>query len=362
MIGLTLGRYLSSRFFRMILAVFATIFSLVFVIDFVELLRRTGNIVGVTASSVAVLSFLRTPAVSEQVLPFCVLFGSMAVFLNLTRKLELLVARASGVSVWQFLGPPILIALVIGIVSVTVLNPLSAHMKERADVIEAKIFGGQTAPGQEPPSVWIRQTGVDGGSILRAEKASADDSQLTEVTAYAYDLEGRFAARIRAARAVLEPGAWRLEDGEVSAPGENPYPFKTYLLATNLKPGEASDGSMSAEAVPFWDLPALREETESAGLDASGYRLQFQTLLARPLLLVAMTLIAAAFSLRFFRFGGIGKFVGGGVAAGFVLYVATKFVGDLGGSGVLSPPVAAWSPAIVASMLGTLALLNQEDG
>ena len=362
MIGFTLGRYLSSRFFRMILAVFATIFSLVFVIDFVELLRRTGNIAGISTSSVAVLSFLRTPAVSEQVLPFCVLFGSMAVFLNLTRKLELLVARASGISVWQFLAPPILIALLIGIVSVTVLNPLSAHMKERADAIEAKIFGGQVLPGQEAPSVWIRQTGIDGGSILRAQKASGDNSQLTEVTAYVYDLDGRFSARIRAARAALEPGAWRLDDGEVSAPGEKPYPFKTYLLATNLKPGEASDGSMAAEAVPFWDLPALRDETESAGLDGSGYRLQFQTLLARPLLLVAMTLIAAAFSLRFFRFGGIGKFVGGGVAAGFVLYVATKFVGDLGGTGVISPPVAAWSPAIVASMLGTLALLNQEDG
>ncbi len=362
MIGLTLGRYLSSRFFRMILAVFATIFSLVFVIDFVELLRRTGNIAGVTTSSVAFLSLLRTPAVSEQVLPFCVLFGSMAVFLNLTRKLELLVARASGVSVWQFLGPPILIALVIGIVSVTVLNPVSALMKERADAIESKLFDSQGMTNQEAPATWIRQTGVDGESILKADRTSSDRSTLTGVTAYVYDSEGRFSERIRAARGVLLAGFWRLEDGQVSEPGQEPHAFQSYLLATNLKPGEASEGSMSAEAVPFWDLPALRDETESAGLDASGYRLQFQTLLARPLLLVAMTLIAAAFSLRFFRFGGIGKFVGGGVAAGFVLYVATKFVGDLGGSGVLSPPVAAWSPAVVASMLGTLALLNQEDG
>ena len=360
MIGLTLGRYLSSRFFRMIMAVFATIFSLVFVVDFVELLRRTGSIAGVTTGYVAFLSLLRTPAVSEQVLPFCVLFGSMAVFLNLTRKLELLVARASGVSVWQFLGPPVFIALAIGILSVTVLNPVSAHMKERADVIETKLFGGQGGAGT--PSTWIRQTGVDGESILRAEHVAANASELSGVTAYVYDSEGHFAERILAARASLQQGYWRLEDGQVSQPGEESHPFATYLLATNLKPGEASEGSMSAEAVPFWDLPTLRDETESAGLDGSGYRLQFQTLLARPLLLVAMTLIAAAFSLRFFRFGGIGKFVGGGVAAGFVLYVATKFVGDLGGSGVLSPPVAAWSPAIVATMLGTLALLNQEDG
>jgi lipopolysaccharide export system permease protein len=75
-----------------------------------------------------------------------------------------------------------------------------------------------------------------------------------------------------------------------------------------------------------------------------------------------MVLISAAFSLRFFRFGGIAKMVGSGVAAGFVLYVATKFIGDLGGAGVLSAFVAAWSPAVVGSMLGALALLHQEDG
>lgn len=347
----------------MILAVFATIFSLVFVVDFVELLRRTGNIAGVTTTSVAFLSFLRTPAVSEQVLPFCVLFGSMAVFLNLTRKLELLVARAAGISVWQFLVPPIFIAVLIGVVSVTLLNPLSALMKQRADQIELHLFGQGGSGGAALPGFWLRQTGVDGESILSAAKSSDHNNVLTDVTGFIYDQDGHFVERVAAARAELETsGVWKLQEAEVTQPGHHSHRYGTYLIATTLKPGEASEGSMSAEAVPFWDLPALRDETESAGLDAAPYRLQFQTLLARPLLLVAMTLIAAAFSLRFFRFGGIGKFVGGGIAAGFVLYVATKFVGDLGGSGVISPPVAAWSPALIASMLGTLALLKQEDG
>ena len=114
--------------------------------------------------------------------------------------------------------------------------------------------------------------------------------------------------------------------------------------------------------MPFWELPWTRAAAKTAGLDSTGYGLQFQTLLARPLLFVAMVLIAAAFSLRFFRFGGIARMIGGGVGAGFVLYVATKLVGDFGGAGLLSPPVAAWSPAIVASMLGAVALLHQEDG
>ena len=103
-------------------------------------------------------------------------------------------------------------------------------------------------------------------------------------------------------------------------------------------------------------------DTEEAGLDAVGYRLRFQSLLALPALLAAMVLIAAAFSLKLSRMGGVGMQVLGGVGAGFVLYVARKLASDLGAAGVLSAPVAAWSPAIVANMLGALTLLNREDG
>ena len=62
----------------------------------------------------AQLSLYRTPAVAEQVLPFAVLFGSMAALLQLSRKLELVVARAAGISAWQFLQPGILVAALLG--------------------------------------------------------------------------------------------------------------------------------------------------------------------------------------------------------------------------------------------------------
>ena len=113
---------------------------------------------------------------------------------------------------------------------------------------------------------------------------------------------------------------------------------------------------------PFWALPEVAENTAEAGLDATAYRLQYQSLLSRPVLLVAMVLLAASFSLRFSRMGGVGQTLSYGVAAGFVLYIGTKVLSDLGGAGLISPFVAAWSPAIVGVMIGALILLYQEDG
>ena len=119
---------------------------------------------------------------------------------------------------------------------------------------------------------------------------------------------------------------------------------------------------MAPETVSFWGLRELAEQVERAGLDGTPYRLQYQQLIALPVLLVAMVLVASCFSLRLFRMGGVQQMVSGGVAAGFVLYVATKVVGDLGGVGVVSPMVAGWSPAVVGCLFGVYVLLHQEDG
>jgi lipopolysaccharide export system permease protein len=361
MIGWTLGRYLSGRFLLTIAAVFLMISGMIYVVDYVELLRRAANIQGISAGYIAYLSALRVPSITEQIMPFCVLFGTMATFLILSRKLELLVARAVGVSVWGLLVPPITIAAVVGIASVVLLNPLYASMKHRADGIEARLFG-RNGTKTNDTTVWIRQKSVDGEAFIKAGKVSPDGTALTSATAYVYDHAGAFEQRIEAQAGTLLPGVWLFNHARVIVAGEEDFAAGTYLLATNLSADEVLRGTINPDSVPFWDLLKMRAAADVAGLDGAAYRLQFHMLLARPLLFMAMVLIAAAFSLRFFRFGGIEKMVFSGAGAGIVLYGATKFVGDMGGSGLLSPVIAAWSPAAVASLLGLFALLNQEDG
>jgi lipopolysaccharide export system permease protein len=361
MIGPTLARYMALRFGKTVLATFAGVFALIFTIDLVETMRRAGDSPRANGATMTLLSLFHTPVIAEQVLPFAVLFGAMIAFLNLSRRLELVVARAAGVSVWQFLAPPILVVLLIGVVSVTLYNPLSAYLKIRADQIEAKIFG-QGGPMSASAGLWIRQKSVDGQAIIRAEKATEGGASLSGVTVFGFDKDGGFEERIDAENATLHRGYWRLENAKVVTPGIETEEVGAYLLATNLTAREVSQSFTAPETVPFWSLPALAEQTERAGLDAAAYRLRYQELLARPLMLAAMVFVAASFSLRFFRMGGVGVMVSGGVAAGFVLYVCTKLVGDLGGAGFISTTVAGWSPAVVGCLCGVLALLHQEDG
>ena len=89
---------------------------------------------------------------------------------------------------------------------------------------------------------------------------------------------------------------------------------------------------------------------------------QYHSLLAMPLLLMSMALIAGTVSLRFSRFSQSPAMILGGILSGFMLYVVTMLAKAFGSSGVVPPFVAAWIPAIVAMSIGATVLLHQEDG
>ena len=361
LIGPTLGRYFAMRFVRTILGVFLTVFTLVYTLDFVELLRRAGDSEGASTGLLAQLSLYRTPAVAEGVLPFAVLFGSMAALLQLSRKLELVVARAAGISAWQFLQPGAFVALGIGAFSVGIYNPLSAIMKQQSTEIEARIFAKSTKAGSGK-DLYLWQKSIDGQAIIRAETAIAGTTTLAGVSFFTSDDAGKFVAQIEAARAKLHDGYWELQEARLLSLDAAPESFDTYLIASTLDPSQVEQRFTPPESVPFWQLPDTIARTQKAGLDATRYRLQYDVLQARPLLFLAMVLVAATVSLRFFRFGGVGKLVLGGVAAGFLLYVVRQVMEGLGAAGIITPSVAAWFPAVVGSLLGTLTLLYQEDG
>ena len=140
MIVTTLGRYFAQKFVLATIGVFAGIFLLVVFVDYIEMLRRTAGIATISAWTVAQTSLFRVPQLLERLMPFCILIGAMSCYLTLSRKLELVVARAAGVSAWQFMTPALVSAVVLGALATTLYNPMSAYLQERSKQLEAEIF------------------------------------------------------------------------------------------------------------------------------------------------------------------------------------------------------------------------------
>lgn len=361
--GFTLTRYIAKLFAVSIVTTLLVCALLIFMIDFVELLRLSGKYGSVPTGTLLEIAFLRLPAYVEFLLGFAVLVGSISTLIYLNRKSELAVMRAGGMSVWQYLRPGLLVGLAVGIFGMAVYNPLAANGRANAELLFSKAFGNETnLLRAEGGGSWIRQDGADGESVLGAAAASARGLKLTGVLIISYDSSGHFMERIDAGTAILKEGYWQLSDAWVSRLGQQPEKFDTYLVSTYLTPDRVQDALGTVFSISFWDLPQLIEDAEKAKLSSERLRVQYQSLLSRPLLCLAMVLLAATVSLRSFRSGGIQTMVATGMIGGFGFFLLSEIARQIGIAGFAPAWVSTWLPVILILVISTTVLLHQEDG
>lgn len=359
----TLGRYFAGRFVVAAVGVFASIFLLLVLVDYIEMVRKTSGLATVSSVTVALTSLFRVPQLLEKMMPFCVLIGAMTCYLALSRRLELVVARAAGVSAWQFIAPALASSVALGILATVAYNPMSANLRELSKRMEAELFG--SAPGggiQDASGFWLNQVNNEGQWIINAARSEQQGVRLTGLTVFRFDAKLEFKERIEAREATLEEGRWVFKSARRFSLDSPPVEQDTFYITTTLTQAQVRNSFSTPETVSFWQLPSYIRSSESSGFATAGYRLQYHKLIAQPFLLAAMVMLAASVSLRFFRMGGVQKMVLSGVGAGFLLYVLSKVTEDLSKAELMHPIAAAWLPVCVGGLTGFLALLYQEDG
>ncbi len=368
-IAVTLSLYIARAFMFSVLVMLAGLSGLVALFDFIELLRRSATKPDATFAIVSTIEMLRLPWIAMQILPFAVLLGGILAFWRLTRSSELIVARAAGVSAWQFLAAPVGCAILLGAFATAAISPLSAVMRTRAEALDNTYLRGGGGPlALSGGQLWLRQADSEltplGVAILHAVHVNLTDGKIaaSDVSLFRLDDQDRLLERIQVGHATLGQSAWVLEDAHVVKPGGLPGPAETRMLPTNLTVRRVQDSFASPDTLSVWALPGFIALLEHSGFSAIRHRLHFQTLLALPLLAGTMSLLSAGFSMRQTRRGGVAQMIGSGVAAGFMLFVVSKVAEEFGQSGAIPPVLAAWAPAMSGLMLSVALLLHLEDG
>lgn len=373
----TLTFYVARGFLVATLLVMAALIGLVALFDFIELLRRAATRPDVDFSIPLQIAAMRLPFVALQILPFAILLGGIIAFWRLTRSSELIVARAAGISVWGFLIGPLVAAVLLGMLGTFGISPVSSALlarAERMDITFLRTGGGLSslAGGR----LWLRQADraldPQGVAIISGRPVAMRDTpgplrrgprfELQEVTIWRLSADDRPLARLEAPRAWLTDGAWVIEDAVSFGANRVASPPMRVSLPTELTPDRIQDSFASPETLDFWSLPRFIAVLEEAGFSAVRHRIQFQSLLALPVLALAMALLAAGFSMRQTRRGGVAQMIGGGVAAGFALFVLDKVSNEMGEAGSLPVILAAWAPTLAGLLLALALLLHLEDG
>jgi len=358
----TLYQYLARQFLTGVALMFATLSFLAFSIDLVDLLDRTGGRHVPTAAVVS-MALLQVPDLALKLLPFAVLLGGIFTFARLSRSHELQAIRAAGVSAWNLLAAPVCVAILLGVLAVTLFTPLASRLLVQFTAMEARLIRGQASQlAVSENGLWLRQGDATAQSVIHALRVADQGTKLDDVTIFLYGGADDFRGRIDAQSARLTGGAWSLYKAYVSDTSGVIRRYSTYNLPTPLTAKRIQESFAAPDTLSFWALPGFIEAARQAGFSATSYLLYYDSLLMLPVMFAAMVLIAASFSLRLARLGGLGRIMVLGALVGFSVYFLGAVMRALGEAGILPVALAAAAPATAAVLFGMTFVFYHEDG
>ena len=358
----TLGRYFARHYILWLLVFLGALAGIIFLFEVAELMRRAADRPDTSFGTILRMGLYKLPDTVERILPFVVLFAGVFTFWKLTRSHELVIARSAGISAWQFLSPALVVTVLFSFINVTLINPLGADFSGRYKLLETHYL--QRVPTIEltGAGLWLRQRDADHRYLLHADHVGMSPLTLTPLIAFIYDDKDHYLGRIDAPIAVLHNGYWEIQNAWINWDQQPAQHTNSYRLPTQLTLGKIQESMAAPNTISFWELPAFIKALKAIGLPPARHELQFQELLAEPILLCSMVFFAAIFSLRMNRHGNILPMIVSGLVLGLAVFVLNNVVTALGANQVLPVIPAAWAIPLVALSLSNTALLYLEDG
>jgi lipopolysaccharide export system permease protein len=359
----TLTRYIGRHFSVNFITVYGALLLIVYLADSLELLRRASKRADISVATVFKMSLLKLPESGQELFAFAILFAAMYTFWRLTRTHELVVARAAGISVWEFLWPGVLVAMIIGVIKITMINPVGATMIARFDSLDSQLLRGHSsAIDISETGLWLRQMQNDNYLILHARNIEPADFTLNDVNIYLFNANDELDKRVDAPAAHLASGKWIVPDARILTLNPQKEDLDTYQVPTDLTREQIENNFASPNALSFWGMPRYIRNMEATGFSAIKVRLQYQFLLAQPFLFAGIVLVAAAITLGPPRRTNTPLIIACGTLVAFGLFFVNDVVRALGLDEIIPVTMAAWTPALLTLLLGFATLLHLEDG
>jgi len=358
--------YFARRFLWTFLSLALTFAVLLGLIDLVDEVQDHPDLQLVEVLEIVLLNM---PHANYEIMPLILILASVALFVRLGRSSEIVVVRAAGRSALTGLAGPVTVAGLIGLLAITMFNPIVAASSKRYGDLNNRIAGeGENVLAISDEGLWLRQGVAEGQTVIHAVSASPDLNVLYGATFIDFTRDGDPQTRVTAESARLGDGEWVLQNAKFwdLAGADNPEAsaetHETLRIPAALTRDRIIDSFGKPEYIPIWDLPAFINQLESAGFSARRYAVWFQMELAQPIFLIALVVIGAAFTMRHARLANTGTSVLAAVMLGFSLHYVRNFAQVLGENGQIPVALAAWAPPVASLLLALGLFLQREEG
>jgi lipopolysaccharide export system permease protein len=340
-------------------------------IFFINLMDSLDKISGTKAPFYAAISlaFLQIPDFLNDIISSLVLISAIITFFLLSSKSEITVVRMSGFSLWQILQPIAISALFLGVFWIMIFGPISIQMSKKFNSLEGEYVKNEKREVVAPKNgIWLKQSNNDNPKedlIIRANKVFKENLELDDVTIWFFNSEGQFYKKFDAETMLMRGNSWLLENVVINDGITVNKKIKNLQIPTNLQADfvmqKIVNNFQNVKLFSIFELPKLIEDLRSAGFDPTKFEVYFNSLISKPILFMAMTLIACYFGLNHIRNQNTILMIVCGVIIGLIFYIVASIMEALGSSGLIPIFASTWLIAFICLSSGVLLIYNKEN-
>jgi lipopolysaccharide export system permease protein len=348
----TLDRYLYRTVLLYTLMAMAVLLALGALILFISQQGDIGT-GSYSAGDAFLFTFLNLPQTAFELLPIGALIGALMGLGNLAAGSELVVTRASGVSVWRIAWPVGLAGLTLAVIMFGIGEYAAPHMSQFAkrEKTIAKLadvsFAGTS-------SAWVK----DGNRILRVQTGEVDRA-FGGVSVFELDGPTRLRSIQRAARIVADPGRWSLHNVATSRFEKDKIEGDTVgelTLRSTVNPEFLGLAATDPQMLTLHGLASYIDHLRRNNLETAVYEIGYWSRIARLFAVIVVTLLALPFVFGPLRTTGAGTRTVVGALLGVVFFLVTRTVENGGQLFNLNPALVGWLPTAVVGICTLVAI------
>jgi lipopolysaccharide export system permease protein len=306
-----------------------------------------------SAGDALLFTFLNLPEQAFELLPIAAMIGALMGLGHLASGSELVVIRASGVSVWRVAWPVGLAGFTMALAMYTIgeyvappLAQLAKREKTTSKLADISFAGTGSA--------WVK----DGNLILRVQTGEVDQA-FGGVSLFELDgnrlLSVKHAERI----SVADPGHWRLHNVSTTRFRDDHIESEVVpeiTMTSSVNPDFLGLAATDPDLLTLRGLASYIDHLRRNSLDTAVYEIGFWSRIARLFAVIVVTLLALPFVFGPLRTTGAGARTVIGVLLGVVFFLITGMVEKGGQLFGLNPVIVGWLPTAVVGFCTFIAI------
>ena len=358
-----LEKHLFKSFFLKFFSCLIFLMLIVFVVEFVELLRRTSENPNITSTFYIIyLTILKITESIIFIIPISFFITTMWACRSLNKHREMVIIQNTGLSSFRILYPFIFFTIFFSIIYLSLLNPFFSYVTNTYQKIEQEVFRGKLSKTSISKSgIWLRQGSQNNKIVIRAANFIPDESLFKDTTFYIYTKKNNFVERIDAKTARLEKDFWILSNATINKPNKKVAKIDEYTLKTNLSIDKIENSFLDPESLSIWKIPEFIMLLEESGFSATKHDIYFYKTIFLPLYLIGLILIAGSFTIKFTKtIAEKSLLILSAAIIGFLIYILSETIYSLGIANKLPTLLASLSPSIITIMIGIYFVIHFE--